>query len=53
MKALADPVTRDRLAKAGREVPQPRSPDDVMARWHADYRRYGTLAKDAGIKGET
>lgn len=53
MKALADPETRDRLAKAGCEVPQPRSPADVRTMWQADYTRYGKLAKEAGIKGET
>lgn len=53
MKTLADPETRDRLAKAGCEVPQPRSPGDVMAMWKADDTRYGKLVKEAGIKGET
>jgi tripartite-type tricarboxylate transporter receptor subunit TctC len=53
MKALADPTTRDRLTKAGCEVPPPRSPAEVMAIWKADYARYGKLVKEAGIKGES
>jgi tripartite-type tricarboxylate transporter receptor subunit TctC len=53
MKSLQDRETRERLAKAGCEVPQPRSPADVMALWQADYARYGRLVKEAGIKGET
>jgi tripartite-type tricarboxylate transporter receptor subunit TctC len=52
MKALQGAETRDRLAKAGCEVPAPRSPADVMAMWKADYARYGKLVKEAGIKGE-
>ena len=53
MKALADPATRDRLTKAGCEVPPPLSPAEVLAMWKADYARYGKLVKDAGIKGES
>jgi tripartite-type tricarboxylate transporter receptor subunit TctC len=53
MKALARPETRDRLTKAGCEVPAPRSPAEVMAMWKADYTRYGKLVKEAGIKGDS
>jgi tripartite-type tricarboxylate transporter receptor subunit TctC len=53
MKALQDPATRERLAKAGCEVPAARSPAEVMALWKADYARYGKLVKEAGIKGES
>ena len=53
MKALQGAETRDRLTRAGCEVPEPRSPADVMAMWKADYARYGKLVKDAGIKGES
>jgi tripartite-type tricarboxylate transporter receptor subunit TctC len=53
MKALQDPSTRDRLTKAGCEVPPPRSPAEVLAMWKADYVRYGKLVKEAGIKGES
>jgi tripartite-type tricarboxylate transporter receptor subunit TctC len=53
MKALADPATRDRLTKAGCEVPPPLSPAEVLAMWKADYARYGTLVKEAGIKAES
>lgn len=53
MKVLQDPATRDRLTKAGCEIPAPRSPADVMAMWKADYARYGKLVKEAGIKGES
>jgi tripartite-type tricarboxylate transporter receptor subunit TctC len=53
MKALADPATRDRLTKAGCEVPPPRSPAELLAMWKADYARYGKLVKEAGIKGES
>lgn len=53
MKALQEPETRDRLTKAGCEVPAPRSPAEVMAMWKADFERYGKLVKEAGIKGET
>jgi tripartite-type tricarboxylate transporter receptor subunit TctC len=53
MKALKAPETRDRLSKAGCEVPGPRSPAEVMAMWKADYARYGKLVKEAGIKGES
>ena len=51
MKALQGVDTRDRLTKAGCEVPAPRSPADVLTMWKADYARYGKLVKDAGIKG--
>ncbi len=53
MKALQGAETRDRLTKAGCEVPAPQSPAEVMAMWKADYARYGKLVKDAGIKGES
>jgi len=53
MKALQEPETRDRLTKAGCEVPAPRSPADTLAMWKADYARYGKLVQEAGIKGET
>ena len=53
MKALQSADTRDRLTKAGCEVPGPRPPTDVLAMWKADYARYGKLVKDAGIKGES
>jgi tripartite-type tricarboxylate transporter receptor subunit TctC len=53
MKALRDPETRDRLTKAGCEVPAPRSPTEVLAMWKADYARYGKLVKEAGIKAES
>ena len=53
MKALVEPETRDRLAKAGCEVPPARSPAEVLALWKADYARYGKLVKEAGIKGES
>jgi tripartite-type tricarboxylate transporter receptor subunit TctC len=53
MKALQNAETRDRLTKAGCEVPASRSPADVLAMWKADYARYGKLVKDAGIKGES
>jgi tripartite-type tricarboxylate transporter receptor subunit TctC len=53
MKALQGAETRDRLTRAGCEVPAPRSPADVLAMWKADYARYGKLVKDAGIKGES
>jgi tripartite-type tricarboxylate transporter receptor subunit TctC len=53
MKALQGTETRDRLTKAGCEVPAPQSPADIMAMWKADYARYGKLVKDAGIKGES
>jgi tripartite-type tricarboxylate transporter receptor subunit TctC len=51
MKVLAEPETRDRLIKAGCEVPAPRSPADVLTMWKADFVRYGKLVKEAGIKG--
>jgi tripartite-type tricarboxylate transporter receptor subunit TctC len=51
MKALESPETRDRLTKAGCEVPAPRTPAELMAMWKADYARYGKLVKEAGIKG--
>jgi tripartite-type tricarboxylate transporter receptor subunit TctC len=53
LKALQDPACRDRLTKAGCEVPPPLSPADVLAMWKADYARYGKLVKEAGIKAET
>ena len=53
LKALQDPACRDRLTKAGCEVPPPRSPAEVLAMWKADYARYGKLVKEAGIKGES
>jgi tripartite-type tricarboxylate transporter receptor subunit TctC len=53
VKALQQSETRDRLAKAGCEVPAPRSPAEVMVLWKADYARYGQLVKEAGIKGES
>ena len=53
MKALREPETRDRLTKAGCEVPAPRSPAEVLAMWKADYARYGRLVKEAGIKAES
>jgi tripartite-type tricarboxylate transporter receptor subunit TctC len=53
MKALQDRETRDRLSKAGCEIPASRSPAEVMALWKADDARYGKLVKDAGIKAET
>lgn len=53
LKALQDPACRDRLTKAGCEVPTPLSPAEVLAMWKADYARYGKLVKEAGIKAET
>ena len=53
IKALQQAETRDRLTKAGCEVPQPRSPADIVSLWKADYARYGKLVKEAGIKGES
>lgn len=53
MKALQGAETRERLTKAGCEIPAPRSPADVLAMWRADYERYGKLVKEAGIKGES
>ena len=53
LKSLQDPATRDRLTKAGCEVPPPLSPAEVLAMWKADYARYGKLVKEAGIKAET
>jgi tripartite-type tricarboxylate transporter receptor subunit TctC len=53
MKVLAEPGTRDRLAKAGCEVPPARSPAELLALWKADSARYNKLVKDAGIKGES
>jgi tripartite-type tricarboxylate transporter receptor subunit TctC len=52
LKALQDPETRERLAKAGCEVPGPRTAAEVLALWQADFARYGKLVKDAGIKGD-
>ncbi len=53
MKALEQAETRDRLSKAGCEVPAPRSPADIAALWKTDYVRYGKLVKEAGIKAES
>ena len=53
MKALQGAETRERLTKAGCEIPAPRSSADVLAMWRADYERYGKLVKEAGIKGES
>lgn len=53
MKALESPETRDRLTKAGCEVPASRTPAEVKAMWQADDARYGKLVKEAGIKGES
>ena len=53
LKALQDPATRDRLTKAGCEVPPPLSPPEILAMWKADTVRYGKLVKEAGIKAET
>jgi tripartite-type tricarboxylate transporter receptor subunit TctC len=53
LKSLQDPATRDRLTKAGCEVPPALSPAEVLAMWKADYARYGKLVKEAGIKAET
>jgi len=41
------------LTKAGCEVPQPRSPAEVLAMWKADDARYGRLVKEAGIKADS
>jgi hypothetical protein len=53
MKALAEADTRDRLAKAGCEVPTPRSPADIAVLWTSDFARYGKLVREAGIRGES
>lgn len=53
MKALQSPETRERLGRAGCEVPPPRSPTEIIALWKADFARYGKLVKEAGIKGES
>jgi tripartite-type tricarboxylate transporter receptor subunit TctC len=53
MKALQQPEARDRLTKAGCEIPAPRAPADIMAMWKADYARYGKLVKEAGIKADS
>lgn len=53
MKALQGADTRERLARAGCEVPAPRSPAEIMEMWKADYARYGQLVKEAGIKAES
>lgn len=52
-KALESRETRDRLAKAGCDVPPPRTPTAVMTMWQADFARYGRLVKEAGIKAES
>ena len=49
MKALQSPATQERLAKAGCNVPAPRSPAEILAMWKADYARYSKLVKEAGI----
>lgn len=49
MKALQNPQTQERLAKAGCNVPAARSPAEILAMWKADSARYGKLVKDAGI----
>jgi tripartite-type tricarboxylate transporter receptor subunit TctC len=53
LKALAETETRDRLSKAGCEVPAPRSPGDILVMWKADHARYGGLVQEAGIKSES
>lgn len=53
LKALQDPATRDRLTKAGCEIPLPLSPTEIRAMWKADYARYGKLITEAGIKAES
>ena len=53
MKSLQQAERRDRLARAGCEVPAPRTPADVATMWKADDARFGKLVKEAGIKGET
>lgn len=53
MKALQGAETRERLVRAGCEVPAPRSPAEIMEMWKADYARYGQLVKEAGIKAES
>lgn len=53
MKALQGADTRERLARAGCEVPAPRSPAEIMEMWKTDYARYGQLVKEAGIKAES
>jgi tripartite-type tricarboxylate transporter receptor subunit TctC len=53
LKALQDPATRDRLTKAGCEIPLPLSPTEIQAMWKADYARYGKLITEAGIKAES
>jgi len=53
MNVLREPETRDRLTKAGCEVPAPRSTAEVLAMWKADDARYGRLVKEAGIKADS
>jgi tripartite-type tricarboxylate transporter receptor subunit TctC len=53
MKALAQGETRERLTRAGCEVPAPRSPAEIAAMWKADYARYGKLVQEAGIKADS
>ena len=53
MKALSAADTRDRLAKAGCEVPPIRSPAEIAGMWKSDFARYGKLVQEAGIKGES
>src|SRR5216684_6119070 len=52
MKSLTQAETRDRLAKAGCEIPVPRSPVEAMALWKSDFERFGRLVREAGIKAE-
>ena len=52
-KATAGAETRERLVKAGCDVPAPLSPAEIQALYAADYARYGKLVKDAGITGDT
>ncbi len=53
MKALSLDETRDRLTKAGCEVPAPRAPAEIAVMWKADYARYGKLVQEAGIKADS
>ena len=53
LKALQDPETRERLTRAGCEVPSPRTAAEVLAMWKDDFARYGKLVKEAGIKGDS
>jgi tripartite-type tricarboxylate transporter receptor subunit TctC len=53
MKVIAQPETRERLDKAGCEIPAPRPPEEVQALYAGDFARYGKLVKDVGIKGDS